>query len=667
VGLSSATKQDLTPAPASTLPISLSGQWRPAETAGEVAPSFSTKGKLEAERRFAIIEPLLFPERFSAIWSECGGRRRAVIERIAAKASGEGAKICAKTVFNWEQAYKTGGMQGLARRVRHDAGIRKNLTKADEEQILALSIPKPGVFGALTGEETYRAFREERAWREARIGKVLTGVDAQKYARYLDAEGRLVEWARLSDFSARTLRRYIAEIPEAVRTMSRDGEEKYRNTQEIISHRAISAVDPLEYVVADHRILDVFCRIPVRGGWRVARPWLTAFIDMRTRKWLSWGLFETPSSDSIACVLKKLLMEHGIPQQCYWDNGADFRAEWLEGKHLHTDKTAAVGELDATWRGVLGTLGIRVRHAIVRNARAKLIESNFNRIAGIDKQLPEYCGHRPSARPERLEAMVSQHEAWLRSERPTSPFRTIQEMATFYDAAISDLNERQLQGEGMRKQTPSGYSWMSPNECWEKLIPRIERRTVRTEDLHIVFSKRRQLTIKCGEIAVTFGGEKFYYRLEGEPTQLMSLNGQLVEIAYDPQKLSQVAVYWRERFIGLAHSVALRKMSEDLFVEDEKQRRAARREVRRAIAAVHKIIPVAGPEERLARRREVAPVRVPCERPEVALQLPAPLAEASAASAAEKAFSFAAVEATIPSVEPTPDDDEDTEFHFFSH
>ena len=56
----------------------------------------------------------------------------------------------------------------------------------------------------------------------------------------------------------------------------------------------------MDYVVMDHRVLDIFCLVPVRGGWKLARPWLTAAIDMRTRKWLAWGIFETPSSDAIS-------------------------------------------------------------------------------------------------------------------------------------------------------------------------------------------------------------------------------------------------------------------------------------------------------------------------------------------------------------------------------
>ena len=661
MGLNTAALAPATNAQTADL-LTLDGQgWnrRAAIEGASPAQTFSVEDRAEAEKRFAIIEPLVSPEKFPAIWRQGGGRKLAVVEQLAAE-----HRCKARTIRLWMMRYGRFGVQGLVDKDRSDKGSHRKINKAAREQILALAIPKRGVFGALTVNEMFRAYMEERDWREDRIGKVLSEGDAKKYARYVE-DGRLSETARLPEVSCKTLRACVADIPEAVRTMARDGEEAYRNTQEIISHRALSEIEPLEYLVGDHRILDVFCRVPVRGGWKLVRPWLTAFIDMRCRRWLGWGLFEVPSSDSIATVLKKVFIEHGVPLNCYIDNGRDFRCEYLEGKRVRREQTGPVGEFDATWRGVFGTLGVRVLHAIVRNARAKLIEPNFGRIANFDKQLPEYCGHRPSARPERLEAMIKQHEAWVRGDRQESPFRTIQEMATLYDTKIAELNEQPLQGEGMQKATPTGRGWMSPGECWDKLIQRVEhRRTVRVEDLHVGFTKRRLLTVKHGEICATFGGQKFHYRIDGEPTQLMVLNGQLVELAFDPHELGQAVVYWRNKFVGLANCIPLRRMGEDLFVDDERTRRAARRDIKRAVAAVHEQIPVTGPEERLARRREVLPQRL-VGGPGVPVALPAAVVEAQEAMRADREFRFEDAQIEM-NVETLADESGDDAFNFFA-
>jgi len=649
-----------TPAPAA-LSLDLQEWNRTPAEADSPAQNFSVEDKAQADRRFSIIEALVFPERFAAIWQKCDGRKLSVGHHLAAE---YGCKH--RTIREWEKKYRRYGIMGLVDRDRSDKGSHRKLNKAAAELIRALAIPKRGVFGTLSVNEMWRAYEEERAWREERIGKVLSPADAQKYAVYMEG-GRLAEKARLPRMSCKTLRGCVDDIPEAVRTLARDGEEAYINTQEIISHRALSEIEPLEYLVLDHRLLDIFVRVPVRGGWKLARPWLSAGVDMRTRRFLGWGIFEVPSSDAIASVLRKVFIEHGVPRNAYLDNGADYRSEWLEGKHVRRQEVGQVGEFDATWRGVFGTLNVRVTHAVVRRARSKIIEPCFIRVANFDKQLPEYCGHRPSERPERFEVMVKQHEAWLKGERPESPFRTIQEIATLYDAAIADLNERPLQGEGMQTATPTGRGWMSPGQCWDLLIPRVERRTVRVEDLHVVFTKRRVLTVKHGEICATFGGQKFHYRLEAEPTQLMVLNGQLVELAFDPHELSQAACYWRDRFIGLAHCVPLRKMGEDLFVADERLRRSERREIKKAIEAVHNQVPVASPEERLARRREVLPQRS-IGGPGVPVALPAAVVEAEEAIRAEREFHFAEAAAAVElgRIERPADEPGEGTFNFFS-
>ena len=67
-----------------------------------------------------------------------------------------------------------------------------------------------------------------------------------------------------------------------------------------------------------------------------------------------------------------------------------------------------------------------------------------------------------------------------------------------------------------------------------------------------------------------------------------ALNGRKVELAYDPLDLGEAVVYCESRLVGLADCVQLRRMGQDEFVEDEPIRRAARREVKKSIAAVHR-------------------------------------------------------------------------------
>src|SRR6185312_6975981 len=267
--------------------------------------------------------------------------------------------------------------------------------------LVAASLPYPGRYGKLTFSDIYRAYGEEREWRAKYVGKKLGDFERSKYARYCTTDGYLAPSAQLPAASLSTFKNWYARVPEIVKVMGREGDEAFHNTQEIISFRNLADIQPLDYVVMDHRRLDFFCLVPDRtvtskSGWVLARPWLTAAIDMRTRKWLAWAIVETPSSDSIATVLKRSFLEYGLPVSVYWDNGKDFRCEWLEGRSPRVE-SRRVDQLSTGWRGVMDTLGVRVHHAIVKRARSKIIEPNFGRTSDFDRTLPWWCGHNPGA------------------------------------------------------------------------------------------------------------------------------------------------------------------------------------------------------------------------------------------------------------------------------
>jgi hypothetical protein len=384
---------------------------------------------------------------------------------------------------------------------------------------------------------------------------------------------------------------------------------------------------------------------------------------MRTRKWLAWDIVETPSSDSIASVLKQVFLKHGLPVSVYWDNGKDFRCEWFEGKSRRAGSAPRVAELPEGVRGVLETLDIRVHHAIVRRARAKIIEPNFVNTANFDRSLPEWCGHKPTERPEQFGNLLERHEPWIKGEIAERSFRTIAEIAWLYGEFLDkDLNERPHTGEGMRKVTPTGLGWKCPNECWELLINQVPRRSADPKVIQFCFRKRRETTVRNGEVRVTFSGREYHYRIVDTPMKLMSLNGHKVEMAYDSHNLETVAVYHDGSFIGLANNLELRRMGERVFVEDERLRRAARREVRRLIKEVHSAVPIASPEERALRRIAVKPERQEPRRIEAQVALPGSVTEAVEAL---NNSNSAPEHIDLEVVSFVAEEEDDAEFHFF--
>jgi transposase InsO family protein len=614
-----------------------------------------------AEERFrTLIEPFVSPERYPDLHRRFP--KKTDLQKHVASENATTPRQIRRLLERWGKK----GIAGLTRAIRADKGIATSLNKAAQDFILAGALPKGGVYGNLSVRDIYRAYEDERLWRLASATRQLTIVEAQRYRRYVGSKGYLLPEAQLPEASYPSFRRWFNRIPEVVRTLARKGDEAFHNTQEIISFRDLAALKPMEYLVMDHRVLDIFCLVRERKGWKLVRPWLTAALDMRTRKWLAWVIVETPSSDSIAAVLRRVFLDYGLPTACYWDNGKDFRSEWLEGGSWRGERSARIEGLPEKWGGVLESLGVRVHHAIVKRARSKIIEPNFGNIANFDRTLPEYCGHKPGARPERFGKLLDEHEAWLAGKRPNTPFRTIEEIAALYGQLLEkDLNERDHTGEGMGKVTITGRGFMCPNEAWEILIRHVPRRSVSAEILQFCFAKRRDLTVRNGEARTTFSGESFHYRLTGNPVALMALNGRTVELAYDPLDLEDAAIFCDGQFVGLASCIELRRMGEDAFVEDERNRRAARRAAKHFIEAVHEGVPFPSPEAHLSRRREIAPARTVPDRSEVAVTLSPSLAAAVRAAEEEKRFRFESVPMLIE-VEKAPEDQDDSTFNFFS-
>ncbi len=602
-----------------------------------VGPNLSAGDREEAERRYRVIEPLVTPEKCQAIWQAHGNRKGDLVAWLA-----EQHQTAPRTIYHWLKAWNNGGLPSLASKVRTDKGRPRSFNSASLDFILAAALPKRGGYGTLSVREIYRAYEEERAWRTSHARARLREFELRKYSRYLIDDDRLHDDAQLPAASYETFRAWVAKIPEVVKVMAREGEEAFHNTQEIISFRALADIKPLDYVVMDHRRLDLFCLVKAGQGWKVARPWLTAAIDMRTRKWLSWAVVETPSSDSIACVLKRTFLDHGIPQSVYWDNGKDFRCEWLEGGQRRESNAPAPRELAPAWRGVMETLGVRVHHAIVKRARSKIIEPCFIGTANFDKTLPEYCGHKPDARPDALEKMIAQHEKWLTGQEacPT-PFRTIEQIAGLYAELLDTLNEREHPGEGMAKITPTGRGWMCPNEAWEAGIGKVDVRRAPAEVLQFCFAKRRTIKVLHSEVCASFHGRKYHYRVAGDSAALALYNGREIEFAYDPQDLETAALYCDGRFLGLVSNVELRRMGEEGFVQDERDRRAMRRGVKDLVERIHQAVHIPAAEERAERRAAVRPEKPLADARGSVFSGPPAIAAAVEAAREDRNFRFA--------------------------
>lgn len=473
-----------------------------------------------------------------------------------------------RTLCNWLKRFREGGYNALVDRSRKDKGERRVLNE-DALAFLKSTIREYGT-AQLCGASLFRKYEDSRKWRAHR-------------AKRGDFQG-----PALPVLSQRTVDRWFEqEVPQPVKKRLK-GRKAFYDSEEPVIHRDYDKILPMDYVVMDHRMLDIWClQEQPRGGYKLFRPWITAALDMRTRKWLAWSLVETPSSDSIATVLKRVLLNFGVPCAVYWDNGKDFRCRWFEGDEEKKRDADCIDKLHPRFEGVLRSLDIDVTHSIPFNARAKNIEPNFRRLARMERELPVWCGNKPDTRPDTFDrVLLKKHKAWLKAESEERVFPTAEEVAALYDEFFQELNERPLEGPGMDKVKPEGEVFVSPNEKWNDLLPNANVRTADPIQVHFAFLKEpRKITVDQCEIPVKFGTRKYNYKLIADSIGLFSYNGQEVLVRVDPLDLETVAVYHHKAgFLGLAHNPELRGMGEEGFKRDMADKNVTRRMVEEAIA-----------------------------------------------------------------------------------
>jgi transposase InsO family protein len=188
-----------------------------------------------------------------------------------------------------------------------------------------------------------------------------------------------------------TVRRIIRGIPPSLRTLGREGRKAFDSRYGVFVPRSYADLRNREIFCGDHHEFDLF--VHSRSG-KLLRPWISAWLDLKTEVLTGWFISERPNSQTIALAFRHAVLPKsegimGLPDSIYVDHGRDFRSHYLEGqtKRLSRIQTGSVDlfaqvhslgitdqrVMDGLWQ----SLGITVRHAIPFNAQAKPIERFF--------------------------------------------------------------------------------------------------------------------------------------------------------------------------------------------------------------------------------------------------------------------------------------------------
>jgi putative transposase len=218
------------------------------------------------------------------------------------------AGVPVRTARRWLARYRVGGLVGLARLARADAGQRR-LPNEIVETIEGLFLRKPRPSAAAIHRRVLK-LAKERHWPPPSYSNVYT---------------------------------VIRDLDPGMVTLAHDGAAAYRDRYELIyRHRADR---PNQMWQADHTQLDLMI---LDVGGRTARPWLTTVIDDHSRVIAGYFVFlGAPSALQTSLALRQAIWRKadplwpvcGIPDMLYVDHGSDFTSHHLEqvGVDMHIE------------------------------------------------------------------------------------------------------------------------------------------------------------------------------------------------------------------------------------------------------------------------------------------------------------------------------------------
>lgn len=267
-------------------------------------------------------------------------------------------------------------------------------------------------------------------------------------------------------------RRLEREVPKQSIYMARYGESAWNRKFGGYIERDYSSVVCGKVWVSDHAQIDVAC---LTSDGNVVFPWVTAWRDYKSGKWLGWILqCGHPNSDLIFQSFYYAAETYGLPNDVIIDNGKDYRSKDFAGGR----KKINVETNEAKTTSMLAELNVDVHFALPYNAQTKPIERDFLKIKELlSKHCVGYRGGNVVERPEKLAKEIK--------DGKIIPFEKFKEI--FDDFIINILNKRPSQGKN--------HNGLSPNELFNQ---EFKEKITTSRDALKLFCMRTSRTFTIG-------------------------------------------------------------------------------------------------------------------------------------------------------------------------
>ncbi|MGE5549149.1 MAG: Mu transposase C-terminal domain-containing protein [Bacteroidota bacterium] len=348
----------------------------------------------------------------------------------------------------------------------------------------------------------------------------------------------------------------------------RKGEKYYNDHYAPFVSRDYTGLNAGDYWCSDHHEFDVLILGP---SGKPATPWVTMWMDLRSRLFLGWVVSFNPNSETVRLAFYRAAKrQNGLPAEILIDNGKDYRCYDFAGGRRVRRKDADRIQLEIEKdfaifshmhvaaqfeRSAIAKLGIQPHYAIPYHAQSKPVERAFETVKNeFSKFFETYRGGDTRERPENLNQTLK-----------TANLLTLDEFArVFGDWAERYYNNRAHSGQGMDGRTP--------NEVFAACFK--TRRHISDELLSLLLMRTSE-PVKVGRQGVRL--HNFFY----EADELTPLQGRMVYLRYDPQDTGRVFVFdEKDRLLCQAASRQLvgwgQVTTEDLRAGIRKQREAAK-------------------------------------------------------------------------------------------
>lgn len=339
-----------------------------------------------------------------------------------------------------------------------------------------------------------------------------------EYTKLWAQEKRPELYTEIPSYSA--FYRRLSSLPEGVKVLGREGHKAFNDRCAPYIRRIYDDMASNEWWIADNHTFDVMVRD--KAG-KVHRPYLTAFLDARSGIFAGYHVTYNPSSEATLIALRKGIMEYGIPDNIYVDNGREFLTFDIGGLG-HRKKKPKDGQDVFEPPGVFKRLGINMTNAIVRNAKAKIIERRFRDVKdGLSRLFNTYTGGNVLEKPERLKHVLKKDVIYTDDE-----FKEYVDALIRYYFNMQEYDGAVAADKGKLKQ----------DVFHEHLL---KKRVASADELNLMLMRSsRPQTVGRRGVNLSIGGQKLDY-WNDEFVGLM--RGKQVYFRYDPENLKEVRIY----------------------------------------------------------------------------------------------------------------------------